>query len=112
MKFEFIYEPIPIIIIRDIFSKEDNKEILAEAVSKQKEFSKAGIGTANSTEEEVEDFRNNTVLYYDDVYPDRSKSKLLKTLDSLFAENEEFKEILESSPHPINLFGTTNFHET
>mgnify|MGYP004004505619 CR=1 FL=1 len=40
MKFEFIYEPVPVIIIRDMFTKKQNKEMLEEAISHKKDFRK------------------------------------------------------------------------
>jgi len=107
MKFEFIFEPVPIIIIRDILTKKENKEILEEAVKNKKEFIHAVIGAGKKS-----DFRSNKVAYYDEMYRgDRSKSKLLSKLDVLFKTNE-FNEILSSAPYPINQFGLSNHHET
>jgi SM-20-related protein len=105
MKFEFIYEPVPIIIIRDVFTKKDNNEILTEAVKNKKEFELANISSGTD-----ESFRNNKTAYYDNVYShDRSKSKLLTLIDTLF-KGVEFQEILDSSPQPINLFSQSNYH--
>jgi Rps23 Pro-64 3,4-dihydroxylase Tpa1-like proline 4-hydroxylase len=107
MKFTFIYEPVPLIIVRDIFTKKENKEILAEAVKNKKKFEHAVIGAGKKT-----DFRSNKVAYYDTIFmKDRSKSKLLSKLDVLF-KTPEFNEILSSAPHPINQFNLSNYHET
>jgi Rps23 Pro-64 3,4-dihydroxylase Tpa1-like proline 4-hydroxylase len=107
MKFEFIYDPVPIIIIRDIFTKKENKEILEEAVKNKKEFEHSVIGTGKESS-----FRNNNTSYYDIIYDhDRSKSKLLDIIDTLF-KNDKFKQTLISSPYPIHLFSKSNYHET
>ena len=73
MKFEFIYEPVPIIIIRDIFTKKENNEILSEAINNKNKFKHAVISIG-----EKPDFRSNKAAYYDEIYiNDRSRSKLL-----------------------------------
>jgi len=110
MKFEFIYEPVPLIIIRDIFTKKENKEIFAEAVKNKKMFVEASIGGVS--EGKKTDFRNNKVAFYDSLYNnDRSKSKLLSKLDVLFS-TPEFIEPIGSSSYPINKFSQSNYHET
>jgi Rps23 Pro-64 3,4-dihydroxylase Tpa1-like proline 4-hydroxylase len=106
MKFEFLWDPF-IIIIRDVFTEKENKEILAEAVSNKKKFEESVIGAGKDKK-----FRNNIVAYYDTMYQeDRTKSKLLTKIDDLF-RTPAFKEVLSSSPSPINLFSTSNYHET
>jgi Rps23 Pro-64 3,4-dihydroxylase Tpa1-like proline 4-hydroxylase len=108
MKFEFIYEPVPLIIVRDVFTKKENKEILAEAISHKKSFESAGTGLDNNATK----FRDNKVAYYDNIYlHDRTKSKLLSKLDVLFG-TDIFKEVLASSHHPVNLFTQSTYHET
>ena len=106
MEFEFIYDPVPLIIIRNIFTKKENSEILAEAIKNKKNF-KLGIAM-NRTEK----FRNNTVSEYDTIYiKDRTKSKLLTMIDKNF-KNRKFTDILNSFVFPVNLLGQTNLHET
>ena len=106
MEFEFIYDPVPLIIIRDIFTKKENSEIFAEAIKNKKNF-KLGIAM-NRTEK----FRNNTVSEYDTIYSkDRTKSKLLTMIDKNF-KNRKFTDILNSFVFPVNLLGQTNFHES
>ena len=106
MKFEFYYDPF-LIVIRDVFTEKENKEILKEAIKNKKKFEESVIGGGKDKK-----FRNNTVAYYDVIYQqDRSFSKLLTKIDELFATNE-FKEVLSSSPHPVNNFIQSNYHET
>lgn len=106
MKFEFIWDPF-IIIIRDVFTKKENKEILAEAVKNKNKFTESIIGGGKNKK-----FRNNTVAYYDEIYSqDRNSSKLLTKIDDLFS-TDQFKEILTSSPDPVNRFSMSNYHET
>jgi Rps23 Pro-64 3,4-dihydroxylase Tpa1-like proline 4-hydroxylase len=110
MKFEIIYEPTPIIIIRDLFSSEVNKQILAESISNEKEFLPSVTGGGDK--EKTSEFRTNFVAFYDNIYDDRTKSILLESIDGLFSNNDEFKEVMASAPHPINEFSNTNYHET
>jgi SM-20-related protein len=106
MKFEFIWDPF-IIIVRDVFTEKENKEILSEAVKNKNRFEDSVIGGGKNKK-----FRNNTVAYYDKIYEtDRSFSKLLTKIDDLFG-TDEIKEILASSPDPLNKFSMSNFHET
>ena len=107
MRYEIIYEPVPIIIIRDLFSEEQNKDILNEAIENESKFEHAVIGSGKKP-----DFRSNKVAYYDDIYnEDRSKSKLLDRLDKIF-KTSDFAEVLNSAPYPIYKFGQSNHHET
>lgn len=106
MQFEFIYEPVPLIIIRDIFTKKENKEILAEAIKNKSSFKSA------TTKNGEEDIRNNLSSYYDELYAnDRTKSKLLSVVGDIFS-NSELSQIFTSFSSPINLFLQTNSHET
>ena len=107
MKFEFIYEPVPIIIIRDIFTKKENNEILSEAINNKNKFKHAVISIG-----EKPDFRSNKAAYYDEIYiNDRSRSKLHDKIDTLF-KDVSFQETLSSAPYPIHLFDKSNHHET
>jgi Rps23 Pro-64 3,4-dihydroxylase Tpa1-like proline 4-hydroxylase len=107
MNIEVIYEPVPIIIVRNIFSKKENKAILKEVLGNEKKFKDSVTGAGKLPE-----FRNNKVAYYDAIYQeDRSKSSLLSALDKIFI-NEEFMELLNSSPFPISKFSNSNYHET
>jgi Rps23 Pro-64 3,4-dihydroxylase Tpa1-like proline 4-hydroxylase len=106
MKFEFGYDPFHI-IIRDVFTKKENEDILNETIKNKKKFEPAIIGKGKDKE-----FRDNLVAYYDVIYQnDRTFSKLLTKIDELFA-TDQFKEILASSPEPINRFDLSNYHET
>jgi Rps23 Pro-64 3,4-dihydroxylase Tpa1-like proline 4-hydroxylase len=112
MEFEFIYDPVPLIIIRDIFTKKENAEILAEAIKNENNFENSVILNNNSSQEEDIKFRNNIVAYYDRIYgSDRSKCKLIMLIDKVF-KNDKFREMFTSFLYPINLFGITNSHET
>jgi|LWDU01.1.fsa_nt_gi Rps23 Pro-64 3,4-dihydroxylase Tpa1-like proline 4-hydroxylase len=106
MKFEFIYDPVPLIIIRDIFTKKENAEILAEVIKNKENFKPAiAIG-------KIEEFRNNIISDYDMIYSqDRTKSILLTLIDKNF-NNKKFIEIINSFVYPINLLGQTNTHES
>ena len=96
-----------LIIIRDVFTEEENKEILAEAIKNKKDFQESVIGGGKNKK-----FRNNTVAYYDEIYSqDRSFSKLLTKIEDLF-RTDQFKEVLASSPDPVNRFSMSNRHET
>ena len=107
MEFEFIYEPVPLIIIRNIFSSKENEEILSEAINNKKEFKPATTYDGNT-----KNFRNNVSSYYDTVYSgNRSSSKLLTRLEELFTD-QKFINILNSSTYPINLFSDSNYHES
>ena len=106
MEFEFIYDPVPLIIIRNIFTKKENLEILAEAIKNKKKF-KPAIAIGKNKK-----FRSNLMIDYDVLYSNnRTKSKLLNLIDKNF-KNMKFKEILNSFVFPINLLGQTNFHES
>ena len=107
MRFEFIYEPVTLIIIRDLFTKKENKEILAEAIKNKNKFKHAVIGSGKKPA-----FRSNKTAYYDDIYTnDRTKSNLLTKLDELFADIK-FQEMLASAQYPIYLFSQSNYHES
>tara|TARA_R110002096_G_scaffold348488_1_gene541751 strand:- start:572 stop:1225 length:654 start_codon:yes stop_codon:yes gene_type:complete len=110
MRFEFIYEPVLIVIVRDVFTNEENREILDEVIDNESKFESSTIGKLGP----VPDFRSNLVAHYDDIYiKDRTKSKLLKKLGVLFYPNNNiFDSVLYSSPYPLNEFGLTNHHET
>jgi Rps23 Pro-64 3,4-dihydroxylase Tpa1-like proline 4-hydroxylase len=104
---EVIYEPLPLLIIRNVFSKEENEIILKEAINNKEKYKNAiTFGGKDNN------FRSNKVAYYDEIYKDdRNKSVLLSKLDSLFTD-ETFGETLNSSPAPLNEFSKSNYHET
>ena len=106
MEFEFIYDPVQLIIIRDIFTKKENAEIFTEAIKNKNNF-KLAVTTGNK-----ENFRSNISSDYDILYiKDRIKSKLLTLIDRTF-KNEKFTEVLSSFVFPINSLDVTNYHET
>ena len=77
MEFEFIYDPVPLIIVRNIFTSKENSEILAETIKNKNTFEISGTDHGNKTTINT-GFRNNTSSYYDVLYDkDRTKSKLL-----------------------------------
>tara|TARA_R110000824_G_scaffold320341_1_gene507317 strand:+ start:53 stop:694 length:642 start_codon:yes stop_codon:yes gene_type:complete len=106
MEFEFVYEPVPLIIIRDVFTEKENTEILAEAIRNRSSFKPATTFSGKGG------IRSNLSSYYDDLYSnDRTKSKLLEAIGGCFG-NTEISEILSSFTYPINMFPHTNTHET
>tara|TARA_R110000824_G_scaffold279475_1_gene467683 strand:- start:63 stop:722 length:660 start_codon:yes stop_codon:yes gene_type:complete len=108
MKFEFIYDPVPLIIIRDFFTNDENKEILAEAVGNEKHFVSALTNKSIYPE-----FRSNKAAYYDVIYEkDRSGSKLLSLIDGSFSNNDELKSVLNTASYPIHKFRNSNYHAT
>jgi len=107
MKFEIHREPVNYLVIFDFFTKSQNKLILDEAVKNKKKFSTSTIGKGID-----KNYRSNKVAYYDQLYDnDRKKSKLLSSLDLKFKDNE-FREILSTSPYPLCDFTMCNFHES
>lgn len=107
MNFEFVYDPVPLIIIRNVFTKKENKEILEEAVKNKKKFTDAAVFAGTQ-----KDFRSNKVAYYDNIYlEDRNKSKLLSGIDKIFSD-QVIQDVLASSEYPIHMFDQTNYHET
>lgn len=106
MEFEFIYDPVQLIIIRNVFTKKDNKEILAEAIKNKSSFEPAKAYSNG------QDVRSNLVSYYDLLYSyNRKKSKLLESINKCF-KNIKISQILSSFSLPINMFTHTNNHET
>tara|TARA_R110000824_G_C14995928_1_gene655697 strand:- start:41 stop:697 length:657 start_codon:yes stop_codon:yes gene_type:complete len=111
MEFEFIYNPVKLIIIRNIFTSKENEEILSEAVNNENTFETRSTKKGNSSSIDKK-FRSNTSSYYDILYNNsRSNSKLLTKLDELFSD-QKFINVLSSSTYPINLFGDSNYHES
>jgi Rps23 Pro-64 3,4-dihydroxylase Tpa1-like proline 4-hydroxylase len=107
MEFEFIYDPVQLIIIRNVFTKKDNEEILAEAIKNKSSFKSAKVLNGRG-----EDIRNNISSYYDELYSnDRTKSKLLEAINRCF-KNIKISQILSSFSLPINMFINTNSHQT
>jgi Rps23 Pro-64 3,4-dihydroxylase Tpa1-like proline 4-hydroxylase len=112
MKFEFIYDPVPLIIIRDIFSKKESEKILAEAIKNKSSYRVGAIADERESNKNSLKYRDNLSSYYDEIYiKDRTQSELLSSIDKLM-NDENFGEILSSFAFPVNLFNTTNFHVT
>jgi len=100
-------EPFPHLAIYNFFTKSQNKLILDEAIKNKKKFTTSTIGKGTD-----KGYRNNIVAYYDEIYnKDRKKSVLLSAIDLKF-KNDEFRQILSTSPFPISDFIMCNFHET
>ena len=106
MKVEVFFDPVFHIIIKDIFTDEENKNILDEAVSLEDKFVEADVNRGVD-----KNIRYNDVVYYDPLFKDRYNSELLTRIDSLFI-HPEFNDLLSSSPYPINVFNRTNHHVT
>jgi Rps23 Pro-64 3,4-dihydroxylase Tpa1-like proline 4-hydroxylase len=111
MEFKFIYDPVKLIVIRNLFTSKENEEIFSEAVNNENTFQTTGI--MEKMEKVIDTgFRNNISSYYDVVYDNnRSNSKLLTKLDELFSDRK-FINVLSSSTYPINTFADSNHHET
>ncbi len=107
MDVAYFKEPVPHIIFTNLFSKVVNKGIINEVISYKDRFQSSGTGNSTKPNPSV---RTNTVFYMDNV--DRNKSLFLTSIDRLFRDNNNFREILTSSPAPINEFLNTNSHET
>ena len=111
MEFEFIYNPVKLIVIRNIFTNKENEEILSEAVDNENTFKPSTTDMGNESIRN-DKFRNNISSFYDTLYSDnRSNSKLLTKLDVLFSD-DKFNDILNSSTYPINSFSESNYHES
>ena len=111
MKVEICYNPTFHIIIRDIFTTEDNKEILKEALSLEDNFTDSVIGNDGNIDKE---FRSNKTALYDNIYTPplkRNESILLRKLEEIF-KNSQIADILASSEYPLTEFARTNIHET
>ena len=108
--FEIYREPVYHIVIKDIFTAEINKKMLAEALSLEDKFQDSLIGAKGG--ELHKDVRSNTACYYDKIYVNkRDKSVMLKSLEELFLL-KPFFDMLSTSPYPVNEFPTTDYHET
>jgi Rps23 Pro-64 3,4-dihydroxylase Tpa1-like proline 4-hydroxylase len=109
MKIEIYYDPVFHVIIRDVFTKKENKQILKEALSLEDKFVDSYIG---NNKKQNKEFRSNKSAFYDDIYNNnRNKSILLKKIDIILSNNQ-ITEILGSSEYPFTDFGNTNTHET
>jgi Rps23 Pro-64 3,4-dihydroxylase Tpa1-like proline 4-hydroxylase len=109
MNYQMISNPVKVIIIDDFFTDDINKKIIDEAFNNEGDFTNAGV---TNKDKKYSGIRTNTISYYDELYKNnRNKSILLTELDNKF-KNQEFSEVLSSSPYPINRFNTTNSHET
>jgi SM-20-related protein len=111
MEFEFIYDPVPLIIIRNIFTSKENEEIFSEAVDNENTFEIPEIMIGKEMKKDGK-FRSNISSYYDIIYKNnRSSSKLLTRLEKLFYD-AQFREVLNSSTYQINAFYHSNYHES
>ncbi len=109
MNVKYNTSPFPYLVFKDLFGKDINKQILEEAVKNKDSFQKAGTSIGGV----VSNFRTNAVCFYDGLYKgDRSKSVLLKSLDTLFRAKQEFREIVSTAPFPMTDFQMCNSHET
>jgi Rps23 Pro-64 3,4-dihydroxylase Tpa1-like proline 4-hydroxylase len=100
--------PVPHLVIYDFFTKSQNELILLEALKHEKKFNTSTISKGIDKE-----YRNNKVAYYDELYDKkRDDSALLSCLDLKFKDDDEFKDILASSPFTLCDFSVCNFHET
>jgi len=107
MHIEVVREPVFHLKITNVFGKLNNKQILDEAISNEKDFKDAVTSGKLG-----KDYRNNKSLYYDIFYLNKRKeSPLLTNISKLF-DRREVKEYLSSSGFPLNMFGNTNTHET
>ena len=89
MKFEIIHDPVEVIIIRDVFSKEVNKSILEESIKNESSFKEAMTIDKNVSQK----YRNNTTSMYDIMYAgNRNESILLKSIDEMFKLDSSFNE--------------------
>lgn len=111
MRYNYRDEVIPLITIYDVFSKVVNQSILKEAVSLSDRFQDGVTGDV----EKSKNFRTNVTAYYDNIYNSESKprtmSTLLQSVEGIFSDTN-FREILASSPYPLNMFPFTNTHES
>ena len=108
MKVEIFYSPIFHIVIRDMFSTKENKEILKEALSLEDKFLDSYLESGKIDKK----FRSNRTAMYDTVYAGRRKeSVLLRSIDKIF-QNQQIHEIMGSSEYPFTEISNTNTHET
>ena len=106
----FMREPVPHLIFYDIFTKKTNEKIIEEVISLEDKFEPSGTGGIVRPNLKM---RSNTVLYLDIIYKKtRRESFFLTTIDRLFMENTDFRDILSSSPFPMSDFVRTSVHET
>jgi len=111
MKPQFFTIPKPHFIIKNLFGKVINRNILDEAVSLKQKFHESSLAKISRLDTF---FRNNKVIFYDEIYlprPTRKKSALLTSINKLF-KSDKFGEVLNSSEYPIVDFNQTNTHET
>ena len=111
MNIEIHYEPVFHIIIRDVFTKKENRQILEESLSLEDKFVDSFVG-ADNCKEIRKDFRSNKSAFYDDIYNNkREESILLRKIDYVLSY-KKISEILGSSEYPFIDFQNTNTHES
>ncbi len=108
MNIEVCREPVYHLVIRDFFDDDLNKAILKEALSHKEHFEPAQV------QKGLDDtLRNNLNCSYDRLYDkNRSKSILLCALQNKFTLDQEFIDLLVTSPTPFSGFTYLNTHET
>ena len=107
MDIKVFFEPVFHIIIKNIFSKEENTDILNEVSKNKKKLYPSSTAKGLKS-----DWRTNISVSYDELYNNnRHNSSLLTSLSNVFKDTK-IAQILNSSPFPLNMFSTTNFHET
>lgn len=109
MKITVCRYPVPHLVISSVFSEEENKKIINEAVGLRNMYKHGSVGSGTLKQE----FRSNFVCEYDVIFNNnRDKSVLLSCIDNLFGNNSHFREILASFEFPMTEFLLTNYHET
>lgn len=104
---EVIREPVFCLKIKNFFKPEENKAILDEALSNQKEFK-----PAKTVGGKDEYWRKNLTCMYNDIYNKRrDESTLLTALHTKLTLNEEFTSMLKSSEFPLTEIASINNQE-
>ena len=112
MEFELLSQNPWVLKIKEPFTKEENKEILNEAIKLKRNFISAVIGSIDGTGVINKKYRTNTAMYYDPYYENkREQSQLLRCIDQILS-NMDIHGITHTSRYPLNQFSYTNFHET
>lgn len=105
---EFLIErEVPIILIKNIFGEKTMSGIFKEALDNENFFKPATTG--NNL---IGIYRNNVVLFLDQVYSNkRNQSLFLTKLDEFFCSSK-IRSVLASSWFPLTEFFSTTRHET
>jgi|SaaInlV_165m_DNA_1040744.scaffolds.fasta_scaffold47162_2 Rps23 Pro-64 3,4-dihydroxylase Tpa1-like proline 4-hydroxylase len=110
MNVELYTDPIPHLILTDVFEEELADSLFKDALKHKDKFNDTTIGINKRTDNVI---RNNKALFLDSLYPknERDGNLILSTFDKLL-RSDKFVQILSSSPQPINDYMFTNTHET